>query len=55
MIVAPAILAPILPSDYTGLSKDSKNAPRESKELFCVARTNVFEISGEGFRQLKLF
>src|SRR5438128_8867371 len=26
-----------------------------SKELFCVARTNVFEISGEGFRQLKLF
>src|SRR5437870_9668122 len=26
-----------------------------SKELFCVARTNVFEIFGEGFRQLKLF
>src|SRR5437660_3202044 len=25
------------------------------KELFCVARTNVFEISGEGSRQLKLF
>ena len=26
-----------------------------SKELFCVATTNVFEISGEGSRQLKLF
>src|SRR5438309_3857557 len=26
-----------------------------SKELFCVARTNVFEIFGEGSRQLKLF
>src|SRR5437667_12575647 len=26
-----------------------------SKELFCVARTNVFEISGEGCCQLKLF
>src|SRR2546421_3271617 len=25
------------------------------KEHFCVARTNVFEIFGEGFRQLKLF
>ena len=26
-----------------------------SKERVCVARTNVFEISGEGSRQLKLF
>src|SRR5437667_12568763 len=37
------------------LSREILSGGNSSKELFCVARTNVFEIFGEGSRQLKLF
>src|SRR5436853_1471330 len=37
------------------LSREILSGGNSSKELFCVARTDVFEIFGEGSRQLKLF